>query len=133
MSYFDGLKKLANEKGINVTLVDLYDHMEDVLYTAAGSNEHGLKAEFYNNENLSGTPVTTRIDSRINFEWTSGPDAANVEKNYFSVKWTGEIRPQETSNYTFIVKGDDGFRLILDGKTVIDEFKSGSTRENVIP
>lgn len=52
-----------------------------------------------------------------------------VEKNYFSVKWTGEIRPQETSNYTFIVKGDDGFRLILDGKTVIDEFKSGSTRE----
>lgn len=80
MSYFDGLKKLANEKGINVTLVDLYDHMEDVLYTAAGSNEHGLKAEFYNNENLSGTPVTTRVDSRINFEWTSGPDAANVEK-----------------------------------------------------
>lgn len=129
VSYFDGLKKLANEKGINVTLVDLYDHMEDILYTAAGSNEHGLKAEFYNNENLSGTPVTTRIDSRINFEWTSGPDAANVEKNYFSVKWTGEIRPEETSNYTFIVKGDDGFRLILDGKTVIDEFKSGSTRE----
>ena len=85
-------------------------------------NEHGLKAEFYNNENLSGTPVTTRVDSRTN---TNGPQdpMLPMSRNYFSVKWTSEIRPQETSNYTFIVKGDD-FRLILDGKTVIDEFKS---------
>lgn len=130
VSYFDGLKTLAAEQGIEVNLVDLYDHMEDVLYAAPGSNEHGLTGQYYNNEKLEGTPVATRVDPRIGFEWTAGTDLTEVNKNYFSVKWTGEIRPVETGDYTIIVKGDDGYRLMLNGATVIDEFQAGSTRES---
>ena len=129
VSYFDGLKKMAAEKGMNVTLVDQYDHMENVLFTSAGSDENGLKGEYFNNENVSGTPVTTRIDKRIDFEWTAGPDAQDINKNYFSVRWTGELRPEVTAKYDFIVKGDDGYRLFVNGQKVIDEFKAGSTRE----
>jgi beta-glucosidase len=42
VSYYEGLKKLALEKGFNVTYVDKYDHMQDVLFVSSTSSENGL-------------------------------------------------------------------------------------------
>lgn len=129
VTYFDGLKDLANEKGINVVYVDKYDHMQDVLFPSSTSQENGLKGEYFNNKDLSGAPVATRVDKRIGFEWTAGCDAPNVNKNDFSVRWTGEVRPTQTAEYDFIIGGDDGFSLYIDNQKVIDEYKEGGLRE----
>jgi beta-glucosidase len=45
------------------------------------------------------------------------------------VRWTGEIRSQETAKYDFIVRGDDGFRLFINNEKVIDEYREGAERE----
>lgn len=129
VSYYEGLKKLALEKGFNVTYVDKYDHMQDVLFVSSTSSENGLKGEYYNNKDLSGTPVATQTDKRIGFEWTMGSGVAGVNKNNFSVKWTGELRPTETATYEFIVSGDDGYRLFINNEKVIDEYAEGAFRE----
>lgn len=129
VSYYEGLKKLALEKGFNVTYVDKYDHMQDVLFVSSTSSENGLKGEYYNNKELSGTPVATQTDKRIGFEWTMGSGVAGVNKNNFSVKWTGELRPTETATYEFIVSGDDGYRLFINNEKVIDEYAEGAFRE----
>lgn len=128
-SYYEGLQKLGKEKGFNVTFVDKYDHMQDVLFVSSGSQENGLKGEYFNNKNLSGTPVATQVDKRIGYEWTIGSGVEGVNKNDFSVRWTGELRPIETATYDFIVSGDDGYRLFIDDVKVIDEFIEGSLRE----
>lgn len=129
VSYYEGLKKLALEKGFNVTYVDKYDHMQDVLFVSSTSSENGLKGEYYNNKDLSGTPVATQTDKCIGFEWTMGSGVAGVNKNNFSVKWTGELRPTETATYEFIVSGDDGYRLFINNEKVIDEYAEGAFRE----
>ncbi len=129
VTYFDGLKKLATEKGVNVTYVDKFDHMQNVLFTSSTSQENGLYGEYFNNKELSGTPVATRIDKRIGFEWTAGCDLDKVNKNDFSVRWTGEIRPTQTGTYDLIVSGDDGFSLYINNTKVIDEYKDGGLRE----
>ncbi len=129
VTYFDGLKKLATEKGINVTYVEKYDHMQNVLYPSSTSQENGLYGEYFNNKDVSGNPVATRIDKRIGFEWTMGCDLDKINKNDFSVRWTGELRPAETAEYDFIVSGDDGYRLFINNDKVIDEYKDGSLRE----
>lgn len=129
VSYYEGLKKLALEKGFNVTYVDKYDHMQDVLFVSSTSSENGLKGEYYNNKDLSGTPMATQTDKRIGFEWTMGSGVAGVNKNNFSVKWTGELRPTETATYEFIVSGDDGYRLFINNEKVIDEYAEGAFRE----
>ncbi len=129
VSYFDGLKKLGDEKGVNVTYVDIYDHMQNVLFTSSSSQENGLYGEYFNNKDVSGTPVATRVDKRIGFEWTAGCDVDKVNKNDFSVRWTGEVRPTVSGEYDFIVSGDDGYRLFIDNVKVIDEYKDGSFRE----
>ena len=129
VSYYEGLKKLGEEKGFNVTYVDKYDHMQDILFTSSTSNENGLYGEYFNNVHLSGTPIATKVDTRIGFEWTAGCDVAGVSKDFFSVRWTGELRAAESGTYNFIVSGDDGFRLFIDNAEVISEYTEGSLRE----
>jgi beta-glucosidase len=129
-TYYDGLKKLGEQKGINVDLIHKYDHMEDVLFVSSTSNENGLFGEYFNNRDLQGTPVAQQVDERIAFEWTAGSNVEDVNKNDFSVRWTAELRPQETANYEFIVTGDDGFRLFINGLAVIDDYVPGARREH---
>ena len=128
-SYFDGLHALAADKGIEVTYVDKFDHFQDVIFVAPDSEVKGFSAEYFNNKDLSGTPVARRIDTRIGFEWSSGTGISGVNRDNFSVRWTGELRPLVSGNCEFVVSGDDGFRLFIDDVRVIDEYRDGAFRE----
>ena len=128
-SYYDGLRTLGEEKGIEVTYVDKYDHFQDVIFTSAGSDTKGFSAQYFNNKDLNGVPVATKIDQRIGFDWTIGTGIVGVNKDNFSVRWTGELRPTVSGNCEFVVSGDDGFRLFIDDAKVIDEYKDGAFRE----
>lgn len=127
-SYYDGLKALGEEKGFEVNYIDQYDHMQEVMFNAPGSQTPGLKGEYFNNRNLEGSPVATTLETRIGYEWTMGSGVAGVNKNDFSVRWTGVIRPLVDGEYTLRVSGDDGFRLSFNNKIVFDEYKTGSLR-----
>ncbi len=128
-SYYDGLKALGEQKGFEVTYVDQYDHLEGVLFTAPGSDTPGLKGEYYSNQHLDGTPVATQNDTRIGYEWTMGCGVTGIPKNYFSVRWTGVVRPTVSGTYTFKLSGDDGFRFYFNGDLKIDEWTPASVRE----
>ena len=128
-SYYDGLRALGAEKGIEVTYVDKYDHFQDVIFTSAGSDTKGFSAQYFNNKDLNGTPAATKTDVRIGFDWTTGTSIEGVNKDNFSVRWTGELRPVVSGNCEFVVSGDDGFRLFIDDVKVIDEYKDGAFRE----
>ncbi len=47
---------------------------------------------------------------------------ANVNADTFSVRWTGKIKPQFTETYTFTTTADDGVRLYVDGRLIIDNW-----------
>ena len=46
-----------------------------LLLLAAGAAQAapGLVARFFNNTTLSGTPVLTRVDATVNYDWASAP------------------------------------------------------------
>jgi hypothetical protein len=91
----------------------------DWLKTAEG--QLGLAGEYFNNETLSGTSVLARIDSTINFNWGNGSPDPRVNNDYFSARWTGSIQvPQDVGDVFLTTVEDDGARLWLDGKQVID-------------
>jgi hypothetical protein len=81
----------------------------------------GLRAEYFDRMDLSGHSIR-RIDPEINFNWgENSPDPA-VPPDKFSVRWKAKVRPEETGVWTFYTFTDDGVRLWIDGKKIVNEW-----------
>jgi beta-glucosidase len=50
-----------------------------------------------------------------------------VPKEHFSVRWTGRLTAPASGRYHLFLSGDDGYRVILDGKTIMDRWRDGVT------
>ena len=87
------------------------------------SKKQGLWAEYFNNSFLQGRPVLTRVDDVIDFNWGTGSPAPGiVNEERFSIRWTGKIVIPETGTYELGFNADNGFRLYLDNKLLIDSW-----------
>ena len=95
-----------------------------VALAPAGGGASGLHAEYFANRNLEGTPALTRTDPQIQFDWTGAPIPGLAHTN-FSVRWTGTLTAPVTGRYTLTLSVDDGCRLFLDGKQLIDRWNEG--------
>jgi hypothetical protein len=90
----------------------------------------GFLVTFFKDENL-GDPVTTRLDPAISFDWGSDAPSELATGEHFSARWTGKLNVPETGKYEFFLTSDDGSRLFIDDKQVIDNWGSHAevTRE----
>jgi hypothetical protein len=70
---------------------------------------------------LSGVPAATRWDGAIGFEWGGGSPIGGVAADKFSVRWTRTAQFY-SDNYALCAMADDGVRLYLDGRLVLDEW-----------
>ncbi len=65
-------------------------------------------------------PTLKRIDKNLNFR-SNGPTFPGTKlDNHFAIRWTGKIKIPKTDKYTFFLESDDGSRLLIDGKVVVD-------------
>lgn len=82
--------------------------------------QKGFKVEYFNNINLEGNPIYTRFESKINFNFEGGELAPGVKNGNASIRWTTNLTAPETGEYQFTAKADNGCRLYIDGKKLID-------------
>ena len=109
---------------------------------AANSNEEGLKAEYFNNDSLTGPPVITRVDKQIDFDWNStSPDPAKLDPKAFSVRWTGTLQAPAPGDYEvtgilahcYPCNNSEHYTVHFDGKDLLafqvseDKAQHGST------
>jgi beta-glucosidase len=98
-------------------------------------NQHGWKGEYYPNGSLSGNPITTRVDSAVDFNKTVYPPDPHFPEggtSPFSVRWTGMVTPATTGDYKLGATSDDGLRLYVDGVLKIDKWINRSaTRDEI--
>ncbi len=106
------------------------------LRPSADSRERGLKGEYFRGRDFVGEPVLTRIDQRIGFRWDRGSPTDDLVArgelsndkalagDDFSVRWTGQLLPPVSGKYELSVGADDGFRLFIDGKQVLENWSS---------
>ena len=85
----------------------------------------GLTGTYHAGPDFTGKSIT-RIDSQINFNWQKGKPLSGLGKDKFSIRWTGFLEPEFTDSYTFTATTDDGARLWIDGRKIIDHWKSQS-------
>ncbi len=96
----------------------------------------GLRGEYYNNSTLSGEPVLVRSDPGIDFTWgTASPEPNIVNDDNFSMRWRGEVEIAFSEAYRFYVVTEDGVKLWVNDKLVIDRwdvFRLNEYRTNPI-
>jgi len=94
----------------------------------------GLKGEYYTQSAPGAFDFhelkATTFDPTVDFD-TLEPRlaAATGRADDVSVRWTGRIVPERTGPHTFSVIGDNGFRLWIDGRLLIDHWVDDWNRE----
>ncbi|MCA0395517.1 MAG: glycoside hydrolase family 3 C-terminal domain-containing protein [Proteobacteria bacterium] len=106
------------------------------LRPAAGATERGLRGEYFRNPELSGQPVLVRVDAQIGFRWDRGSPTDNlmargeagpgqgVPNDGFGIRWSGQLLPPVSGTYRIEAAANDGLRLYVDGKRLIDRWSN---------
>jgi beta-glucosidase len=104
------------------------------LHPASGSGD-GLTGEYFSSPDLRGQPVLTRTDRNINFNWDKVIPVDGLQRNNYSVRWSGTFTPPAAGqyhlgvrvNYCYACENAEGFRLYLDDKLLVES--GGKTAE----
>jgi hypothetical protein len=104
---------------------------KDFLGTMCSSSQ--WKTEYFLNPNLLGNPVGTTCNDDIDFYWGYGnpynvPYPHGPTDNY-SLRWSRSVNFSQDGWYRFRTFTDDGSRVYVDGKIVIDDWSPHSFDE----
>lgn len=75
---------------------------------------------YFNNLYLQGSPVFTREEPYIDFNWGMWGPGGGIPGTNFSVRWLRWLYMDRTGNWTFLTITDDGVRVWVDNQLVID-------------
>jgi len=84
--------------------------------------EKGLLGKYFNNTAFEGKPVISRIDKQINFDFDSDSTDKRLNKDEFSIIWTGKLLPSSSGKYIIGTSSDDGTYLYLNGKRIVNNW-----------
>ena len=87
----------------------------------------GFKAEYYSGDNLD-KKVAGRSENYILFDPVDLPPDPMIPAAPMSARWTCEFTAPVSGEYGFRLTTDDGCRLYVDGKLVIDDWSSHSAK-----
>ena len=98
-----------------------YQPLLDMSLLLAGreGSEQGLAIEYFNNSDLSGTPVWKETKTTSELMWFSEMPKG-VDPKQFSFRATGRFTPRQTGDYTLGMVNAGPARFSLDGRVVID-------------
>jgi beta-glucosidase len=133
---FDGVKDRAGAK-ISVNFA-FGAGAGDILPASAvttpeNASVHGFHAEYFKSRDLSGASALSRTENEINIEGGDSP-APGIPGRRFSLRWTANLTVTNTGDYALAFTGDDGFRVFLDDKKIIElwEHHAPTTRTSEV-
>jgi len=90
-------------------------------FSTSQNGTKGLKAEYFNNLDLKGSPALTRADEKIDFDWGEGSYSSSGSADHFAVRWTGYFIPAVSGPHKFYLSPNDGGRLYINDLLVLDD------------
>jgi hypothetical protein len=79
----------------------------------------GLLGEYFSGGDFTAL-AAVRVDSQVDFDWGPSAPLDALNRDDFSVRWTGVLKAPATETVTFYVASDDGARLWIGDEPVID-------------
>lgn len=132
VSILDGIKNLVKNKNIEITYSKGIDwNVKDFVTVPAeflsSGNQKGLEGKYFSNPDLTGNSAFEKQDEQLNFKWTLySPDPEKLQPDSYSIRWTGKLEAPDSGTYQLGLRGNDGFRMYLNGKLIIDHWEKVS-------
>ncbi|MCB2409723.1 glycoside hydrolase family 3 C-terminal domain-containing protein [Hymenobacter lucidus] len=122
-----------------VTYLQGVDYASNIVYEPFDLNKSlvyegqpGFKAEYFRGTNLEGPPVATRQEAgldrylaNVKMELVPGLPSENVSARYRTT-----YTPTKSEEIALQITGDDGYRLFVDNKLVLDNWKGRGVSTN---
>lgn len=93
------------------------------------TRDWGLNGQYYEGKNFERF-VEARIDHEIAFNWRHRSPVDAVGKDGFSVRWSGFVLAPVTGEYEFTVSSNDGARLWIGDKLLVDDWTTRPWKRN---
>ncbi|MEM8501863.1 MAG: PA14 domain-containing protein [Cyanobacteria bacterium P01_D01_bin.1] len=90
----------------------------------------GLKATYFDGSDFN-RKVLSRTDKTVDFDWGKGGPDALLGSDNFSVRWEGYVEAEHSETYDFSTYSDDGIRLWVDDKLIIDNWTTHAPTTDV--
>jgi beta-glucosidase len=96
------------------------------FYTYADNKKvMGVSAEFFNNTELKGKPIFNKVFERLDLSFDDSA-YSNIPEDDFSARFTCYVNVPKSGKYRFSLTGDDGYRMLINGKKVIESWQNQS-------
>jgi glucose/arabinose dehydrogenase len=98
----------------------------NLSWQALSASTTAWRGEYFANRDLGAPAVLTRDDDVIDFNWGPGSPGPSIPSDNFSARWS-RLLSTDAGRYRFATTTDDGVRLYVDGKLLIDKWVYQST------
>ena len=127
ISVYEALReKYGKDVEINYINNEVSDRFAAILpsylSTDFNSSDNGLKLEFFNSGDLSGTPAYTAIDANLNPYWHNLSPAPGINPESFSARWSGYITVPATGLYEMDFRAANYGRIYINNRLFIDHW-----------
>jgi len=134
---YDALKeRFGNNTDIQLVQSGISNQLTTLSYISLGlpsnPSQPGVFAEYFNNIDLSGKPVYSAVEDKLQGYWHNLSPAPGVNPDNFSVRYTAVLTAPAGGIYEFNLTADDKARLYIGDRLLIDSWdeKANSRRGN---
>ena len=126
---FKGKAKVLYAQGSSHTSQTPVPIARSAFRPSLDTQQSGLKGQYFNSLDFAGSPVFTRIDPEIDFDWDGDTPSPAVHRDKFAVRWTGFITAPGPGTYVFSSRfakrwfdetggENEAYKISIDGKLV---------------
>lgn len=96
--------------------------VDSECFLASDGVTPGLTADYITGNNVEDTPLFSRIDETVGFDWGDGGPGQGLPKENFIVRWRGFLKTPVEGKHTIGIYADGGVRVWLEGRLVLDKW-----------